>query len=91
MNRLALQQNIYALKSMIDKLTTAISGHGMYFRVKEVNAGDFILDKSGIYLMVGLDEKAVCDFSSLDPDSLYEIAVSQEAEVAKMYPSVFTF
>jgi len=93
MNRLALQQNTRALKNMIDKITPSISGRGMYFKVKEVNTGDLVLNKSGIYVMCGLNEQTVCDFSSLDPDSLYEIAVSQEAEVAKMYPkcSVFQF
>ena len=86
MNSYAAQHNTRALKNMVDKLTAAVDKHGMYWAIKEVNTGDLILDKSGFYLMCGLDEKTVSDFSMLDAISLYEHAVLQATQGHIMYP-----
>ena len=91
MNNLAVQQNTRALKNVVDKLAPAIAEHGMYCSIKEVNTGELILNKSGIYLMCGLDEKTVNDFATMDADSLYELAVSQEVQVAQMFPKCTVF
>ena len=91
MNSLAVQHNTRALKNMVDKLAPAINKHGMYCSIKEVNTGDLILNKSGIYLMCGLDEKTVGDFSIKDADSLYELAVAQETQPGSMFPKCTVF
>ena len=91
MNSLAVQQNTRALKNLVDKLTTAVSGHGMYCSIREVNTGDLILNKSGVYVMCGLDEKTVSDFSTMNADALYELAVAQETQVHNMFPKCTVF
>ena len=73
-------------KLQANTLVNTAKNRGLYCQVREVNTGGVKLNKSGMYVMFGMDEETVNSFARKDADGLYELARSQAVEHGTIYP-----